>query len=159
MKFSTHQEILKKINYYIEYRYNADHNTAYIYISWLNKTFYMKWDNNQLFNSYDEKFYKINKEYILSVAYLTLYKICQEYKYPIRWVIYKSQDIEISKITFDILEFEEETTRSNDLLDITKDMIQYGMRPDHIIEAQTFEVSEGLQLILASWANIQVEYL
>ncbi len=159
MKFSTHQEILKKINYYIEYKYNADHRTAYIYISWLNKTFYLKWDNKQLFNSYDEKFYNINKEYVLSIVYVTLQKICQEFKYPIRWVVYKSQENEISKMVFDILEYEDDVSRSNDLLDITKDIVQYGLKPEHIVEAQTFNVSDGLQVVLASWANIHIDYL
>lgn len=144
----THQDVLKEINHYIEYKFDVDNNIAYIYISWKDITYYIKYDNDEVYSSYDERFFKIDKYCIKSLVYSILNKICKEYKYPTRWVIYKINDNNINNIVFDVVEYENESNQSEDLYDITKEFLQIGLRQDHILEAKEFNLKSGMELVI-----------
>ncbi len=153
--YTTHQDILKEKNHYVEYVFDVDKDTAYIYISWKNITYYITCKENEVFSSYDEQFFKIPGYAVKSLVYSILNRICREYKYPIRWVIYKMGENHIKSMPFEILEYEEDLVLSDDLLDMTKEVLQTGLRPDHILEAKAFNLKDGMESVLNYNFNLE----
>lgn len=149
------KDVLKECDYLIEYNFDGK-NQAIIKCPFLeNKTICIKWNPalKAIVNTWTNEAIECPEYAVPVLAHFVLKAICEYFKYPYDFVLFKLQDNNTTSFYFDI---EEKSEKTKDLNDLAQDLMNNGVRPEHFLLAEQFEVKEGFKALVEYFLGIKI---
>ena len=135
------QDILASCNYQIIYNWNSKDRQGEVSVTWTDDYFIIKWSQltKTLVSNFHEKSFSCLEESSKSLAYLILRQICNEFKYPTKFIFFKVDGVIEKSFAFN------DSKKTNDLFFMSEEIYYNGLRPEHIKLCKKDELWAGLK--------------
>lgn len=153
LKFT--KEILKDCDYLIEYDFDGK-NQAIIKCPFVDAgTIVIKWNPTikSLVNTWTNEAIECPDYAAAIIAQFILQEICKYFKYPYHFVLFKLQNNNTTLFYFDV---SKNIKKSKDLDDLSQDIMNNGVRPEHFLIAEQFEIGEGFKALVEYYLGIKL---
>ena len=142
------KDILQTCDYTVKYNFVPKDRMAYITLTWLpGEKHAIQWneDIDGLINSLDTQIIRCPHYATKSIVESFVRKVCKHYSYPLKYVDFYTNDKPTDKLEFfsqhndkNIIE------KGKNLNTITTDILQNGLRPEHIELSRESDIWDGL---------------